>query len=236
MRITQVSSGLMATHTLTSVPAVAPCANAGSKPNGTSKPSARPPMAAEPTTNVRRDSFAALPRMMLFTACLRSSLRGVVGGHVHGRSDALIGAAATDIGHRFVDVLVGRLRSSLEQSRGGHDLAGLAIAALRHVDRRPGLLHGMRGVGGQSLDGDDAVGRLHVANPNGAGALHLVIDVHGAGAALRDATAVFRAGETELLAEHPQQRGLGLHLHVAIYAIDVELCHELPLAKSLRRV
>ena len=35
---------------------------------------------------------------------------------------------------------------------------------------------------------------LHVADADRAGALHLVVDVHGAGAALRDAAAVFRAG------------------------------------------
>src|ERR1700682_2439782 len=138
MRITQVSSGLMATQILTSVPfSAAPCASAGSMPNGTWNPSASPPpAAAEPTTNVRRESFAAFPRIILFMADLRSSLRRIGGGHVHGRPDALIGSAPTDIGHRFVDVPVARLRSFLQQRRGGHDLAGLAVAALRHGDRR----------------------------------------------------------------------------------------------------
>ena len=44
---------------------------------------------------------------------------------------------------------------------------------------------------------------LHVADADDAGALHFVVDVHGAGAALRDAAAVFRAGEADLLADHP---------------------------------
>ena len=71
---------------------------------------------------------------------------------------------------------------------------------------------------------------LHVADADGAGALHLAVDVHGAGAALRDAAAVFRAGEADLLADDPQERGICFHLDVADSSIDVELCHELPLA------
>jgi hypothetical protein len=33
-----------------------------------------------------------------------------------------------------------------QQRRRGHDLPRLAVAALRDVERRPRLLHGMRGV------------------------------------------------------------------------------------------
>src|SRR2546430_13727870 len=58
---------------LTSVPALS-CASASS--NGTRNPSASPPLAAaEPMTNVRRESLAALPRMILFTAEDRKSTR-----------------------------------------------------------------------------------------------------------------------------------------------------------------
>src|SRR5262249_7351714 len=159
----------------------------------------------------------------------------VVGRHVHGCSDALIGPAPTDVGHGLVDVLVGGLRGPFEQGRRSHDLSRLAIAALGHVDRRPGLLHRMRAGGGEPLDGDDSVARLHVCDADGAGALHLVIDVHGAGAALGDPAAVFRAGEADLFADDPQERGICLHLHVADTAVDVELCHEFPLASSSTR-
>src|SRR5947199_6868826 len=110
-------------------------------------------------------------------------LRAAVGGEMHGRADALIGAAATDIGHRLVDVLVGRLRLAGEQRGGGHDLAGLAIAALRYVDRGPRLLHGMRGVGREPLDGDDLLLGGEIVKPDRARALHYAVDMHGAGAA-----------------------------------------------------
>src|SRR5215831_987112 len=156
--------------------------------------------------------------------------RRVVGRHVHGSPDALIGPASTDVGHGLVDVSVGRLRHALEQCRGSHDLSRLAIAALRHVDGRPGLLYWMRPVGRESLDGDDPIGCFDVPDADGAGALHFVVDVHGAGAALGDAAAIFRAGEADLLADDPQEGRVGLYLHVTYTSIDVELCHERPLA------
>src|SRR5258708_16228992 len=158
----------------------------------------------------------------------------IVRRHVHGSWDALIGSTSTDVGHGFVDVFVRRLRSPLEQCRGSHDLSRLAIAALGHVNRCPSLLHWMRPRGREALDGDDPVARFHVSDANGAGALHLIIDVHGAGAALSDATAIFRSGEADLLADHPQERRIWFHLHVTNAAIDIELCHERPLANASR--
>src|SRR5215510_16539544 len=93
----------------------------------------------------------------------------------------------------------------------------------------------MRGIRRKPLDGDDLVGGPHVPDADRAGALHRAVDVHGAGAALRDAAAVFRAGEADLLADHPQERGIRLDLHVVDFAVDVEFCHELPLASCVRR-
>src|SRR3989442_4927247 len=58
-----------------------------------------------------------------------------------GGADPLIGAAAADVRHRGVDIGVARGAVLGEQRRGGHDLPGLAVAALRHVLRDPGPLH-----------------------------------------------------------------------------------------------
>src|SRR2546422_813823 len=56
-------------------------------------------------------------------------------------ADARIGPAATDVsGHGIVDIAIGRVGLSGEQRRCGHDLAGLAIAALRHLQLDPCLL------------------------------------------------------------------------------------------------
>src|SRR5712691_11577708 len=218
MRITQVSSGLTTTQAWTSVPAFdALVASADPDPNGRRMPIAKPPPAAAvPTMNLRRE------RLVLFMSGLPA------GGHVHRRPDALIGAAPADVGHGVVDVPVSRFRVSLQQSHRGHDLPGLAITTLRHVERRPGLLDWMRAGGRQPFDGDDLVGGLHASDGHGAGAHQRAVDVHGAGAALRDAAPILGAGQAHLLADGPQQRRVGLHLHVTDPAIDVELCHELP--------
>src|SRR6476659_2020947 len=58
--------------------------------------------------------------------------------------NSLICAAAADIGaHVLDDLLAGWLGIVLEQIGRAHDLAGLAVAALRHSLGEPGLLHRM---------------------------------------------------------------------------------------------
>src|SRR5882724_9111314 len=220
MRITQVSSGLTTTQAWTSTPAPAVVlASAEPSASGRRMPTARPPPAvADPTMKARRDRFMSGPLL--------------AGGHVHRRPDALIRAAPADVGHRVVDVLVGRLRVRLQQRRRRHDLPGLAIAALGDVERRPGLLDGMRAGGRQALDGDDLVRGLHAADRDGAGARQPAVEVHGAGAALSDAAAVLGARQADLLADHPQERRVGLDLHVTDAAVDVQLWHGRPPGRS----
>src|SRR5688572_11560908 len=155
IRITQVSSGLTTTQAWTSVPAFAVLwASTDSGANGRRIPMARPlPAAAVPTMKARRDTFMSGPLL--------------AGGHVHRGPDALIRAAPADVGHGVVDVCVGRRRVALQQGRRGHDLAGLAVAALGHVERGPRFLHRMRAGGRQPFDGDDLVGGLHAREGNG---------------------------------------------------------------------
>src|SRR5689334_7767388 len=96
---------------------------------------ARPPVAAAvPTMKLRRErarSFCCFMSRLLPAGC-----------HVHRGTDALIGAAAADVGHGVVDVLIGRFRLLLQERRRGHDLPRLAVTALRDVECRPGLLDG----------------------------------------------------------------------------------------------
>jgi hypothetical protein len=58
-------------------------------------------------------------------------------------SDALIGAAATDVRNGRIDVRITRLRIGSQQCRRGHDLTRLAVTALRHIVLQPGSLHRM---------------------------------------------------------------------------------------------
>src|SRR5262245_23415677 len=69
-------------------------------------------------------------------------------------ADARIGPAAADVaGHRTVDVRIARLGRGSEQRACGHDLAGLAVPALRYVQFQPGRLDFL--AGGRDADGFD---------------------------------------------------------------------------------
>ena len=82
----------------------------------------------------------------------------------------------------------------LQQGRSRHHLAGLTIAALRNVDLLPGKLDRMRAVGRKPFDrGDRRVRRGR--DRRQAGAHRVAAEMHGAGAALADAAAVFGAFE-----------------------------------------
>src|SRR5438132_8277537 len=86
------------------------------------------------------------PRAALALRNCRREKSTVMSGPFLGRmldslADSHISTAAADVpGHGGVDVAVGRVRLGREQRRRGHDLAGLAIAALRQLQRDPVLL------------------------------------------------------------------------------------------------
>ena len=116
------------------------------------------------------------------------------------------------------------LRRGREQRRGRHDLARLAVAALDHFELEPGLLHLRAGgvaptpsivVTARSRDRAD---RQH------AGAHRLAVEMHGAGAALRDAAAELGAGHAEHVAQHPEQRHVRRRVERFLFAIDRQRC------------
>src|SRR5260221_3296526 len=147
------------------------------------------------------------------------------GSRPNSGGDALIAAAAADVAaHGAVNFLLGRLLDRGEERRGLHDLAGLAIAALRHVQRSPGFLHRVVAVRIESFDrsygpAGDIVHRGD-AGPDG-----LTVDMDGAGPAQRCAAAVFRAGEPQLVAQIPKQRNRRVAVERPLLAIDTEFDH-----------
>src|SRR6266404_4536811 len=209
-RMFTVSSAAIATQTpISGEPS---CARAISGPNGRRRPSARPPpTAAEPMMNVRR------------FICMASSLDlggGSVGCHVDRFTHLLEGAATTDIGDGRVDVRVGGLQLVFQQRGDGHDHAGLAIAALRHVVLEPSLLHLMQlAVLREPFDRRDLLARRG-ADGEGARTYRRAIDVDGAGATLRDAAAVFGAGQADVLADYPEQRRIRVGVDVLRLPVD----------------
>src|SRR6185437_2769189 len=106
-----------------------------------------------------------------------------------GADDAHIRAAAADMAvHRIDDLLPAGLGRLLEEGRRLHDLARLAVAALRDLLGDPRLLQRMVGIGRQALDrrhlaaGD--VLQLRLARARG-----LAVDMNRARTALGDAAA-----------------------------------------------
>src|SRR6202047_5235560 len=137
--------------------------------------------------------------------------------------DPWIGAAAADVAaHRAVDLLVAGLRVRLQQRRGGHDLARLAVPALRRAELDPGLLDRVAAVVRQALDGGDLRQGRH-ARCDGAGARGPAVEVDGAGAALRHAAAELGALEPQDVAQEPEQGHVAVRVDVVDLAVDVEL-------------
>ena len=123
-----------------------------------------------------------------------------------GFADTNVGATAANIAHAAGNVLVTGLWIVVQQIDGGHDLAALAVSALRNVLVDPGLLHGMefparRGQafnGGYPLAGD-------TRGFAGAGFMGAAVDVNRARPATTDSTTELGAGQPEVIAKYPEQ-------------------------------
>src|SRR5215468_2339680 len=123
-------------------------------------------------------------------------------------------SAPTDIGDCVVDVGVSWLRVFLQQSRDGHDHAALTVAALRDVEVDPGLLDpGENAVLGEAFYGGDLLPD-GVAGRDAARTYRRAVNVHGAGATLRDSASVFCPGHADGIADNPQQWRIGFHIDI----------------------
>src|SRR5260370_27088154 len=124
---------------------------------------------------------------------------------MHRVFDALVTAAAADVArHRFAYLVVAGFRIVHQQGRGLHDLAGLAIAALRDVDLTPGFLYRVIAGGVKAFYGGDFAAD-HVGNRGDAGAHGLLVDDDRARAAERLAAAIFGARQSGFVTEKPEQ-------------------------------
>src|SRR5882672_8883931 len=139
------SSGRTTTQAVSSTPASGFCAKTPRGPQPIVRP---PPIAADCLRNSLRETFFMAVSSRLRR--LRRFRRGVDRG-----ADAGVSAAAADVGHRRVDVLVARARVPREERNRRHDLARLAVAALRDLVVDPGLLHRVQLAAlGEALDGE----------------------------------------------------------------------------------
>src|SRR5437899_7228457 len=138
-----------------------------------------------------------------------------------GRADACTGAAAANVARpRLVDIAVGGRGVLRQQRAGGHDLAGLAVAALDDLEVEPRLLDLLAdGCGADALDGRDGMADRG-AHRRDARSSWYAVEVHGAGAAQCGAAAELGASHLEQVPQDPKQRHVGWRidgLSVAVY-------------------
>ena len=163
-------------------------------------------------------SSYSLPRCAPSAARARRHRRGLV----NRLADAEVGAAAADVAvHRAIDVRVARLRRRRQQRRGRHDLARLAVAALRDVDLLPRDLQRMRAVRRQPFERRDRRVRRR-RHRRLAGAHRAAAQVHRARAALPDAAAELGALQVQDVANHPQQGHVRRHVHRRRASVHVQ--------------
>ena len=119
-------------------------------------------------------------------------------------ANARIGAAATDVGHRLVNLRVAWAARFFEERDSGHDLSGLAISALRHLRGNPCFLYGMqRSVGGfEAFDGGNRFA-CDVADGDAARTGGFAVNMDGARTARRDAATEFCTRQAKLFANNP---------------------------------
>src|SRR6516225_10070030 len=110
-------------------------AHAGS---GISASSASPPPARSEALSTARRSSPATGNSCDTAGLLFFQTRG----NPYGTADPVITAAAADVaGHCRVELIVVGAARVGEQCARRHDLSGLTIAALHHIDLQPRLLH-----------------------------------------------------------------------------------------------
>src|SRR5579872_1831202 len=132
----------------------------------------------------------------------------------------LIHAATAKIPtHRGIDLLIARLRRFRQQRRRGHNLSRLAISTLRNLLCDPRPLYRMRAVRRQALDRRNLF-RANRRYRSLARAHSLAIKVHRARAAKSHSAAVLRAGQVELVTQHPEQRSIRSDFQIVWTVVD----------------
>src|SRR5215472_8831615 len=120
-----------------------------------------------------------------------------------------------------------------QKRRGLHDLTRLAVAALWDLLGDPGFLDRMAQIGGETLNGGDPL-RAYRAHWRLAGAHRLSIEVHRTRSAQTHAAAILRAGQSQCVAQSPQQRDIGRKVNFVWLAVHhkARMSHSVSLSSS----
>src|ERR1700722_20160124 len=190
--------------------------------------STRPVVESKPFRMPRRLMFSMLEdstsRMCLVMSRSRSLL--------DGGADALIGATSTDVAvHDAIYIGVRGMRRLFQQRRGLHDLAGLTIAALRHIQRAPSLLERVIACSIEALDGGDRLA-VGVADRRLTRSDGFAVEMDGAGAARGHPATKLRSREPEDVSEIPEHRHRRVAVECLRLAIDMQSEHASSLSKA----
>src|SRR5689334_14801310 len=129
-------------------------------------------------------------------------------------------ASAQIVAERLGDLGLARARRAFEQRLCGHDHTVEAVTALRGLFGDEGILHRVGMLArAEALESDDvaadaALDRYH------AGACGHIIDQHRTGPAFAQAATVFRSIQSEIVAQHVEQRGIGSGADLVTPAVD----------------
>lgn len=137
--------------------------------------------------------------------------------------NARVGATTADVAaHRGGDFRIGRRRVFGEQRDGRHDLARLAITALRNLFLNPRSLYrvDVAAIAAYALYGGYCFA-LCAAGGRDAGADGPAVQMDRAGATLGFAAAEFGAREPEVLPNDPEQRRARICVDLPCPAIDL---------------
>ena len=129
-----------------------------------------------------------------------------------GLANAVVRAAAADVGDLGVDLGIRGVGALLEKGQHAHNHSGLAVAALRHVELFPCELNRVVALGRESLDGRDRLPDRRCCG-DAAGTNRLSVHMHGARTALSDAAAELGARQPDLVTDYPEQWGLWVRLN-----------------------
>src|SRR5208282_6371904 len=155
-------------------------------------------------------------------------MSGPLRGGANGRVDALVATAPADVAvHGVINLLVGRSRGLCQKRGRLHDLAGLAITALRHTEIAPRYLDWMFAFGVETFDGDHRLAR-DVRHDDAARADRFAVEMDGAGAAERNATAELRSGQAKPVAQIPHERHRRIAVERALLSIHFNGDHYFP--------
>src|SRR5215469_3586180 len=140
--------------------------------------------------------------------------------------NALIRPAPANVTrHPVIDILVRRMRRRREQIKRLHDLPGLAVSALRDVYLGPRLLHRMRTMGRNTFNRRD-VRAFQLAHRLLTRPHRCPVVQHRPCPAQSHPTSKFCPGQSENVAQIPQQRHLWIAIKSPCCAIYLEMNHK----------